>query len=237
MESSGYATLTRQSGLAREMRVVANNIANVSTDGFRREGVVFSEFVRRLGDGEDSLSMAAARARETDFSDGPLRVTGGEFDVAIEGQGFFAVATPDGNQLTRAGAFTLAPDGALVTSRGDRVLDDGQAPIQVPQGAGAIEIGADGTLSRDGQPFARLGVWEAVDPLTLSRAEGTKFTAGEIEPVEGARVRQGAIEGSNVDPTLEIARMVEVQRAYELGQAFLDREDERIRSMIRTMGQ
>ncbi|MEP3511095.1 MAG: flagellar hook-basal body complex protein, partial [Lentilitoribacter sp.] len=117
MENTGYTTLTRQSGLLREMRVVANNIANAATSGFRQEGVIFSEYVQPVENSE-SLSMGQADARQTSFAQGTLTQTGGQFDFAIEGDGFFLVETPLGERLTRAGAFSPNAEGDLVTFDG-----------------------------------------------------------------------------------------------------------------------
>lgn len=238
MENPVYATLNRQSGLLKEMQTVANNIANASTDGFRREGVVFSEFVVRTGPNSDSLSLANAVGRSSDMAQGALVQTNGTYDFAIEGPGFFLVATPEGDQLTRAGSFTPSPDGILVASDGAPLLDAGGAPIFLPVTARSISMGADGTLSADGNPIAQIGLWEPGDPLTMTRAQGVRFDpAGNAVPIENARILQGFLEKSNVNPVSELTRMIEVQRAYELGQTFLDREDERVRGAIRTMGE
>lgn len=235
MESTGYVTLTRQTGLLREMQMVANNIANSATAGFRREGVVFSEFVRSAGPAP-SLSMARGETRQVDLSEGALVQTGGQLDFAIRGEGFFLIQTPDGERLTRAGAFSPGPDGGLLTTDGNRLLDASGAPVVLPQAARQIKLGADGTLTADGEPVAQIGLWLPSDPLTLRHVAGTLFAAERTIPTEGAEFVQGALEESNVEPVAEIARMIEVQRAYELGQGFLDREDERMRAMIRTLG-
>lgn len=233
MDNAIYATLTRQSGLLREMQTVANNIANSNTSGFRREGVVFSEYMVSLNRGGETLAMANARGRMVDLRPGGLAQTGGRLDLALEGEGFFMVQTPQGNRLTRAGAFALNPDGEIVDMAGNRVLDDGAAPIGVPDGVRHLGIGPDGTVSADDMPIGRIGVYANPDPSELLHQEGTLFTPGpNIEPLADPRVRQGFLEDSNVDPVLEISRMIEVQRAYELGQSFLDNEDQRIRNVI-----
>jgi flagellar basal-body rod protein FlgF len=233
MENAGYVTLARQSGLLREMQVVAHNIANASTTGYRQEGVVFAEFVRRVEGGE-SLSMGTLRARHVSALQGALARTGAPFDLAVEGPGYFLVETPEGERLTRAGAFTPGPDGELATSDGHRLLDAGGAPVFAPPGA-EITIGTDGTLSADGRPLAEIGLYRPADPLGLRREGGVLFRAeGGVEPEPAGRVRQGFLEDSNVDPVAQIARMIEVQRAYELGQSFLDAENERVRDAIRT---
>ncbi|MFN4172067.1 MAG: flagellar hook-basal body complex protein [Pseudorhodobacter sp.] len=235
MDAAGYVTLTRQSGLMREMQVVAHNIANISTTGFRREGVIFAEHVRRTDDGP-SLSMGHASARHVDLRQAGLTQTGGTFDFAIQGEGFFQVETPEGPRLTRAGSFTPNGDGELVTPDGFRLLDLGEAPIFVPPEAGDFALAPDGTLSAQGQPIAQVGLWIPADPLSLRHQGGTLFQATDLEPVETAVLLQGFVEDSNVNPISEIARMIAVQRAYETGQGFLDKEDERVRGVIQTLG-
>lgn len=237
MDNAIYATLARQSGLMREMQSVANNIANVSTTGFRREGVIFSEYVTDPGLGAEPLSMAYAHGRNIDLSQGPIEQTGGAFDFAIEGDGFFQIETPEGNQLTRAGSFTPSAEGELVSPDGFRLLEAGGAPIFVPTDQGPVALAQDGTLSVAGAPVAQVGVFLPADPTELRHVAGTRFSAPSgVEPAEKATLLQGFVEGSNVDPVSEISRMIEVQRAYELGQNFLDREDERIRGVISTLG-
>ena len=236
MDNSVYATLTRQSGLMREMQLVANNIANMSTTGFRKEGVVFSEFIEKLGDDAPSLSMAAARGRLTDQTQGVLTQTGGLFDFAIEGEGFFLIETPTGQALTRAGSFTPSDVGELVTPDGYRLLDGGGAPVFVPPDARSITLSADGTLSADSQPLTQIGLWQPGAPEDLSRRDGVMFTlSAPPQPVQETTILQGFLEGSNVNPVGEIARMIQVQRAYELGQGFLDKEDQRIRNVLSTL--
>lgn len=234
MENSGYVTLTRQSGLMRELQVIANNIANQATTGFRQEGVIFSEHVKRI-EGSDSLSMAMGNVRNTSMLQGTLDQTGAPFDLAIEGDGFFLIETPAGQRLTRAGAFTPDANGELVTPEGYRVLDAGGAPIFVPPNSD-IAIGRDGTMSQDGNPIAQIGLWQPVDPLTMIREDGVRFrTEAGVEPTPDARVLQGFLEQSNVDPLMQVARMIEVQRAYELGQSFLENEHERIRNLVQNI--
>jgi flagellar basal-body rod protein FlgF len=237
MDNTIYAALTRQTGLMSELRAVANNIANANTTGFRAEGVLFSEYVRALGPGSESLSMAAARVRQTDFGQGALAATGGTFDLAIEGDGFFLIGTPGGERLTRAGSFTPNENGDLVTAQGHPVLDAGGAPVFVPTGTGTVSIAPDGTMSADGQPVGQIGIVLPLDPAAMTRDDGVLFRADAgWEPAPAARMLQGFLEDSNVDPILQISRMIEVQRAYELGQGFLDREDQRIRNVIQAIG-
>ena len=236
MDNPGYVSLTRMKGLADELRAVANNIANASTTGFRAEGVVFAEVLARADVDGGALAMAQPRAHVTDPAPGAMTMTGGPLDIAIEGASFFQVETPNGNRLTRAGAFSLSPEGDLVTILGHRVLGAGGAPVAIPPDAGAVAIAPDGTVSADGLPLAQIGVFEA-DPVDMAREDGVLFRVeGPVNPAPDSRVVQGFLEDSNVDPVMEMTRMIEVQRAYELGQSLLDMEDDRQREAIRTLG-
>lgn len=238
MDNAGYTTLTRQAGLLREMQTVANNLANLSTTGFRKEGVIFAEHVKALDGEQSSLSMATANVRLTMQNQGTLTQTNGSFDFAIEGEGFFMIETPGGQQLTRAGSFTPNGEGELVTPDGYRLLDGGGAPVFIPPDARSIAVSADGTLSADGVPQTQISLFLPADATGLARQNGVRFSVdGDVVPAEGAAIMQGFVEDSNVNPVIEIARMIEVQHAYELGQSLLDKEDERIRSVLQTLGQ
>lgn len=233
MQNTIYTNITRQSGLVREMQVIANNIANMSTRGFRQQGVVFSEFVQETGDGP-SLSMAEANSHNTAFLPGQLTETRAPFDFAIEGEGFFLVETDRGERLTRAGSFQPNQIGELVSPEGFRLLDSGRAPILITGDASEIFVAPDGTISNANQPIGQIGVFVPTQPEVLKREDGVLFDAGEdFEPGFDATLRRGFLEGSNVNPILQVARMIEVQRSYEMGQKFLDREDSRIRDAMK----
>lgn len=237
MDNPGYVSLTRMRGLEDELRAVANNIANASTTGYRSEGVVFAEVLQRADVDGGALAMAQPRARVTDPSPGGVTLTGGKLDLAITGEGFFRLRTEAGDRLTRAGAFTLSPEGDLVTMDGHAVLDPGGAPVAIPPDAMPVAIAEDGTVSDPaGQPIAEIGLFDA-DPVDLIREDGVRFRVdGPMREAGAARLLQGYLEESNVDPVNELTRMIEVQRAYELGQSFLDLEDERMREAVRTLG-
>ncbi len=237
MDLAGYVALTRQSGLVKEMQSVANNIANISTTGFRREGVIFAEEVQALPAEGNSVAMTEARARYTDDLQGALTQTDGPLDLAIEGEGYFTVQTPGGERLTRAGAFLRGPTGEIMTEGGDLLLDEGGGAIVIPFEAKSIGVAADGTVSADGEPLAKVGLVTVEDQTKLFRESGVLFRAdGGTVPIENGRVLQGFVEQSNVNPVSEIARMIEVQRAYEYGQKLMDQEDERIRAVVRVLG-
>lgn len=243
MDNSIYTSLSRQSGLMRELSVIANNIANSDTTGYKRESTVFSEYIKsaaQTGSADTlqrSISMGRLGAHVSHFESGAIRQTGGSLDVALDGEGFFTVETPQGERLTRAGHFITDAEGTLVMPNGYPVLDDGGGQIQIPLEVNLLAIGGDGTISADGVEIARLGVVTS-DATLLTREGQNLWIAGAgTEPLETPKIIQGFLEGSNVQPVNEIARMIEVQRHYDAGQKLLDQENERIKSVISTIRQ
>ncbi len=246
MDNANYINISRQSGLMKEMNVIANNIANADTIGFRREAAIFSEFVSQARSGNateqnnylrNSVAIGRLGGHYIDFSTGSLARTGGALDLAIDGEGFFLVETPDGERLTRAGNFLTNRDGALITVDGHLVLDDAGSTIQIPLGADLITIGEDGTMSANGEPLGKIGVFNA-PTASLSRTGNNLWQSKEgVLPVDGATIVQGFLEDSNVNPILEISRMIEVQRAYEAGQKLLDIDNDLIAKTVSAMRQ
>jgi len=243
MDNASYVSLTRQSGLMKELTSIANNMANANTIGYKREGAIFSEYIVAAQGGgsatdpKESLSMGRLSAHASNMLPGSLRSTGGDFDVAIEGDGFFLVDIGGETQLTRAGHFMVSAEGILINTEGNPVLDNAEGQIQIPAEASRINIGYDGVLSADGAEIGRLGVVTA-DPDTLSRAGSNNWKAPDgFQPFENSKVLQGFLEDSNVQPVIEMARMIEVQRHYDAGQKLLEMEDDRIKQVITTIRQ
>ncbi|MEM9015085.1 MAG: flagellar hook-basal body complex protein [Pseudomonadota bacterium] len=235
MNNASYAVLSRQAGLAREMTSIANNIANASTTGFRSETHLFSEYIRKLGAGDLSVSQSNTAGRFFNAAPGALVKTDGPLDFAIEGEGYFLIETPGGERLTRAGDFLFNRQGELSTTEGFRVLSDGGAPIATPIDTNNIVLAIDGTLSADGAPIAKLAIVDA-DPTTLTREGASLFRYTEdVTPLETSRLRQGYLESANVNSVAELGRMIEVQRAYELNQQLLRDEDDRITRTIESI--
>lgn len=237
MDNAGYIGLSRSGGLMRELNTIANNIANLSTNGFRREGAVFAEHVKALDGGDPSLSLATLSRHYVDFSAGDISKTDNALDFAITGEGFFLVESAGGERLTRDGAFSLNEIGELVTPSGDRVLDESGGAIVIPPQALNINVAGDGTIFADEQAVGRLGVVTA-DPATLLREGKNLFRADNgYAPAENAQVQQHALEGSNVSPVTELARLIEVQRMYEASKRFSENEDDRVKQTIQVLGQ
>ncbi|MEM6497255.1 MAG: flagellar basal-body rod protein FlgF [Pseudomonadota bacterium] len=235
MSDAITVSLSRQSGLLNELSVIANNMANANTEGYRAEAALFSEFVSTRAD-QPSVSMGALRAHFPVLDQGALIETGAAFDLAIDGEGWFAVSRGGEVLLTRAGRFQTDAEGQLITPDGDPVLDEVGGAIQIPPNAVDMAVGSDGTITADGLAVAQVGVLLA-DPEGLSRVSDNLWrNDGPTRFAEDARIRQGFLEGSNVSPVEEMARLIEVQRMYEAGANLGETEHDRILSLIEALG-
>ena len=240
MSDAVYAMLTRQQGLMQEMQVVANNIANASTTGYKSDRAIFGEFLVATGSQSSSLSMGSLTGHSFAMEQGALKITGGELDLAIQGDGFFLIESGQGQRLTRAGHFQLSPDGTIVDMEGNALLGAGGTPVTIPGNATKVSVAGDGGVSivtGDGQPPQEVGRLGVVVPNgTLVRDSNSYFSAPEgYANAQSTEIVQGALEQSNVSPVLEVARMIEVQRAYEAGQTLFEREDQRFSQVINTI--
>ncbi len=213
--------------LERKLEVVSNNTANMRTNGFKQAMVTFQEFMSRAQDGTPRTGK-----QETgwaDFSQGPARFTGNPLDIMIDGEGFFVVQTPDGPMYTRAGNFRLDDQKQLVTAEGYPVLGDG-APIVLDDTTGkGIWLSDDGHFWVDDTATAKLDVVRFKDHQALKRMGSNFFKqtpgSGNAEPMEPS-LRQGYIEGSNVNPTEQMVQLIDLYRAYEIQQKTLQAEDQ-----------
>lgn len=238
MDNAIYANLTRMEGLKSEMQAIANNIANISTAGYKKEGVIFSEWVQALEDANSSLSMARAEIRRVDYSQGPLTQTNEPLNFAIDGDGFFLVDFDGAQALTRAGNFERNANGELVTSAGYRVMDSGGSAITIPADAKQIKLSRDGALSVDNQLVTQIGLFLPAEGDEQQRVGSSLIELTEAPvPVENPTILQGFKEDSNVEAILEVARMIEVHRAYEQGAKLNESEDQRIRAVVKTLGE
>jgi flagellar basal-body rod protein FlgF len=241
MDNTMYVALSRQMTLRREMDIIANNIANSDTTGFKVEMAMVrtdpADGARML-DGPRSLKFVIDDGVIRDFSQGALRRTGGTFDLAIEGQGFFKVETAGGERFTRDGRFTLGADGRLTTQAGDAVLGAG-GEIAVNPEDGEVAISADGVVSQNGEQIGKIDVF-AFDDLSSLAKDGDNLlrNTSNVEPQvsTAASVRQGMLEGSNVNPIMQITRMIEVSRAYESMARTIEGSGELSRRSVERLG-
>jgi flagellar basal-body rod protein FlgF len=230
MENTSLIALSRATALERQMQVVANNVANMNTTGFKAEAPLFIEMVEQpQKDERYSMVMDLATLRDT--SNGPINMTGNPLDVALEGNGYFAVDTVDGPRYTRAGNFALNDARELVNSAGLPVLDDVGSVITIPPNVAEIRIGSDGSISTDAGPLAKLGVVRFEREQFMNQlGNGLYQTNEQPLPAEEIRIRQGFLENSNVNSIMEMTSMIEVNRQYQSVQRLLQGEHERLRN-------
>lgn len=241
METPIYIALSRQMALRAQMDVVANNIANANTAGFKAEMMLMSEVELPAENGTE-LSYVQDFATARDFSPGALRSTGNDLDLAIQGDGFFAVQTPEGIRYTRLGRFQLDENGTLITSHGYAVLSGG-GPITLNPDDGPVHVAEDGTIStdlaRNGQLLQVVGKLDVVDfanRAALTPAPDNLFEAGgQVPTTATGKVAQGMLEDSNVQPIVEMTNLIQVTRNYQSVQRFLDSEHERQRRAINSI--
>jgi len=216
MDNSIYVTLSRQLALFRDMDATANNIANSNTTGYSGEHLLFNSYITKDINQKNRNDMAFAYDVSSyhNFENGSLHTTGNKLDLAISGEGFFSVETPLGVRYTRAGNFQLDGNGTLVTADGKAVLNDSGQRITFPPETKDIVIGEAGNISVDGAEFAKIGVYKFSNPQLLERMDGAMFKS-KIAPeaADSARVVQGALESSNVQPVIELTHMMEVSRS------------------------
>jgi flagellar basal-body rod protein FlgF len=254
MENALLIGLSRQTALQRELDVVANNIANVNTTGFKADGAVFAEFLqtranselfaapdRRMSFVQDSMSWH-------DMSQGTIQQTGGPLDVAIDGEGMMVVQTARGERYTRNGALQLNNIGELVTLAGDKVMGD-NGPIVLQPTDRDIAITKDGSINvREGQSLnsdsmrGKLRLVTFANPQQLRKDGASTFAAPDgVAPTPlpdgSAHVVQGSIEKSNVRPVIEMSRMIELTRAYTQVATLLQQQGELRKNSIQQLAE
>jgi flagellar basal-body rod protein FlgF len=223
----------------RAMDITANNIANANTPGFRTERVQFSDWMDpQTGTasvpGGRPITYSQDRATYREQQAGTLTHTANPLDLALTGDGYFTVNTKAGPRLTRDGRFGLMPDGTVADSNGNPVLDVAGKPIRISPTDTQISISGDGAISTESGPIGKIGVVQPTDPMKL-RAEGaTNFVADTTTTaaVAAPTVVQGAIEGSNVQPVMEVARMMNDVRQFQFVTQLVQAEGDRQQGAI-----
>jgi flagellar basal-body rod protein FlgF len=229
MENTLLVGLSRQVALERQLGVVANNIANVNTTGYKSDTAIFEEYLKSGAHNDDfsgsdqRLSFVVDRATIHDFGQGPVERTGNALDLALDGNAFFVVQVNGEERYTRNGAFQINAQGQLVTNDGHQVIG-ANGPVAFQRGDQDISIARDGTITvREGNNTnvdsvrGKLRLVSFEQPQTLSKQGANLFAAPNGAVANAATnfgVRQGSIEKSNVNGVTEMARMIEVMRAY-----------------------
>ncbi|MFM2148549.1 MAG: hypothetical protein RLZZ187_855 [Pseudomonadota bacterium] len=241
MDSPGYIVLSHLVAAQRATAVTANNIANAETPGFRASRPLFGTVLERQMDagapqGGRDLVFAQDRATWRDDAPAPLMRTGNPLDLALaDRNAFFAIETPRGERYTRAGRFTLDEEGQVVDPDGNAVLGADNRPIRIEPGTARIEIRGDGSIATENGPAGRLRILSFDDAQRLT-AEGDRNLAApaDMRPriVDQPGVVQGAMEGSNVRPVLELTRLTDEMRHFQFVAQMAEREGERLGSAV-----
>lgn len=233
MDTTSYIALSRQMALDRHMTALANNVANAATTGFQAEHTLFETVLERAG-APKRLAYVQDVGQWRDTSAGPIVPTGNQLDVAIEGDGYLAFETPDGVRYGRGGHLEIDAAGRLTDAAGHPVLDEGGQAVTLPADDRQITITADGTVANRAGPVGRLQRAVFDNPQALRR-EGRGLLRADAPPVPaGAEVKliQGALEGSNVKPVVEMTDMMKATRLFEGTQRLLETQHEIDRKAI-----
>jgi flagellar basal-body rod protein FlgF len=241
MDTTLYVGLSHQAALRRNMDLIANNIANLNTTAYRREQVIFQEYLVDIANSASRDTREVAFVEDygvaRDLTQGPLTPTGNPLDVAIEGKGYFSVQNDDATDpfYTRNGRFVISPDGYLSLTSGHKVLDTSGQPIPIGPEDADINIAPDGTIASSQGPIAQINVVSFDDERLLQKVGDNLYSSeqGSI-PADEFQLQNGMLEASNVNGISEMTQMIEVLRTYQSTSKMLDRyQDLRSRGIER----
>ncbi|MGE0743966.1 MAG: flagellar basal-body rod protein FlgF [Rhodospirillales bacterium] len=232
MENTLYIALSHQMAAQRNVEVLANNLANATSPGFKGDSLMFTEYVEKAGRGQP-ISFVRDRAVFHNLTEGSLKRTDNELDVAINGRGWFTVGSNGGELYTRNGHFHLNQQGQIVTSRGEPVLGENNQPIVIGAEDANVTIASDGTVSAGAEVRGKLKIVGFANEQDLRNVSGGLFRApAPGEPIAAPTLVQGSLEESNVQPIVEMTRMMDAVRTYQQAQKMIDVEHERQRKAI-----
>ncbi|HXP73275.1 MAG TPA: flagellar basal-body rod protein FlgF [Stellaceae bacterium] len=236
MNDASSVALSAQLAVLHQTDVIANNLANLSTTGFKAQHVAFTQYLSQTSDGTPiSYVQEAGTAR--DPSEGPITQTSNPLDIAIRGDGYFTIQTPLGERFTRNGHFQLDADRQIVTSQGYPVLSDNGSPVVIPDGSGEITIGADGSVSTNQGSVSKIGIVSFPDQQAMTETAGGLYTTAQVpQPATDAKLMQGSIEGSNVEPIIEITRLLSAERNVDYAKTFINAEATQVSNAIDRLG-
>lgn len=232
MDNTSYVAIGRHAALWRQLEAVSNNMANANTPGYKGEHIMFKEYLvktpaphRLMG---EKVSFAQDIGVLRDLSRGPLTKTENPLDIAIDGEGYFAVETADGVRYTRAGHFRLDDAGTVVNADGHPLLQANDQPIIFAPNETQISVSADGVVSSENGEIGRLRVVRFENEQAVRKVGGGLYETDQVpEEVAQPHVLQGMIEESNVQPILELTSMMQIMRQYEGMQKLLENDNDR----------
>jgi len=217
VQSQPYVSMSGQMALEKRMNSIALNVANMNTVGYRASAVTFRTI--SVPSGDDFVAYAASGGEYISRAQGPLIKTGNPLDIAVQGEGWFAIDTPAGTAYTRDGRMRMQPDGSVQTVNGYALLDAGGAPIQLNPNDGPPEITRDGMIHQGGRDLGAVGLYLIPNDSNFTRYDNSAVipdkAATPVLSFDDNGVIQGHIEGSNVNPVLEMAKLMTISRAIE----------------------
>lgn len=231
MDAAMYKALSGAVAQMRQLETTAQDLANINTSGYKRQRLAFSEVLaKRLPADDRPGGLVAVASQRTHLAQGALHASGNPFDLAIDGEGFFAIQTPRGERYTRNGEFTRKADGRLITSSGDVVLGEG-GPLEV---SGAkFEVASDGTVRSEEGEVGKLKIVRFTDPRQAVKEGANLFIVdpANVQPAGDTRVVQGAVEQSNMGPIDGMISLIAIHRlfeSYERAMKLMDAATERM---------
>ena len=212
-----YTMTSRMINQSKMLDAVSHNMANVNTTGFKRQDLSFKSVLDQSQQAADhQMSFSTVASKNTDFSSGDFKITNNKLDVAINGEGFFALQRGEGTVYSKDGHFLINTTGQLVSTSGDKVLGVDKQPIDIPLGSN-VNITPEGDVKdENGAIFGKIGLFKFDDNRVLVHAGSSSF-ASPVEPTQVAEYNliKGAIEASNVNAIQESVKLTEVSRAYQ----------------------
>lgn len=238
MQTSIPVALSAQLAMEKRLDTIADNLANSRTAGFRATEVKFESYLSAAG--KEPVAFASEGKTYISTKAGELNQTGNPLDVAVNGDAFFAVQGPKGPIYTRDGRMTMTDNGDLLSLAGNPMLDVGGAPLQVNPAGGALTVARDGMVSQGGVQVGALGLFAMPAGADLARAGNSGVVpsrpAVPLVDFGDVSVMQGFAEGSNVNPILEITRLIEVQRAFESAATFTEASEQSLNKAVSMLG-
>jgi flagellar basal-body rod protein FlgF len=238
MDNTTNIALSRLSAQSRAMDVVANNLANASTPGYRAERTIFADYLLREPVGAEpaggrTIAFTQMRATYRERAEGTLTQTGNPLDLALSGEGYFTVQTANGTRLTRAGRFTLQTDGSITDTAGNALLGTNGRKLSLSPADTDLKVLANGTLRSQNGVIGQIAVVRPNDPNKLT-AEGGRLLRADVAttPVTTPKMLQGVVEDSNVQPIAEITRMIGTERDFQFVTQMVEAEGQRRQSAI-----
>jgi flagellar basal-body rod protein FlgF len=238
MQDSLYVALSSQIALERRLTTIADNVANAGTVGFRATQVKFEDVLS--GTGSNSVAFVSTGGTYLSEAKGGYRNTANPFDFAIRGDSWFGLETPDGPIMTRDGRFSMLQTGQLVSVEGYPVLDASGTQLQLDPAAGAPVVSADGFIRQNGEQVGAFGLFTFEPGLNFQRYGNSGVVPnGEPQAVvdrADSGVVQGFVEDSNVNPVLEMTRLIMVQRAFESASSAIRQTEATFGDAVKALG-